>query len=131
MPPDNHLIGTPEGWLRFARSDLSLAQAPKPADVLFETLCFHTQQAAEKALKAVLIAHNVEFPRTHNLRTLLDLIPAEIDIPDAVEDAMILTEYAVSSRYPGFVEPIGAQEYQEAVNHAEVILTWAEAILQN
>jgi hypothetical protein len=38
-----------------------------PAGVLYELLCIHAQQAAEKSLKAVLIHHGIAPPRTHNL----------------------------------------------------------------
>jgi HEPN domain-containing protein len=41
-------------WINRARSDLALARA-KPEGVYLEDLCFHAQQAAEKAIKALLI----------------------------------------------------------------------------
>ena len=41
-------------------------------------ICFHAQQCAEKYLKALLIACNIEPPRTHSLETLLDLIVDEM-----------------------------------------------------
>ena len=53
MPPEKHPSGSPEDWLRYAHSDLELARVPPPPKVLFEGLCFHAQQAAEKSLKAV------------------------------------------------------------------------------
>jgi hypothetical protein len=60
LPPE------PRQWPRFAVSDLLLAQS-RPEGVLLEQLCFHAQQAAEKAIKAVLIQQAIGFPRTHNL----------------------------------------------------------------
>jgi HEPN domain-containing protein len=48
--------GSPEEWLRYAQSDLKLASITLPSGVLLEALCFHAQQAAEKAIKAVLIS---------------------------------------------------------------------------
>ena len=67
MPPDSDGPGGGEDWLRHARSDLALASAVGPVgDILAETLCFHAQQAAEKALKAVLVHVGIEFPRTHS-----------------------------------------------------------------
>ncbi|MGD0091486.1 MAG: HEPN domain-containing protein [Planctomycetota bacterium] len=50
------LPGSPEEWLRYARSDLAVARKPCQPEILLETLCFHAQQAAEKSLKAVLVA---------------------------------------------------------------------------
>lgn len=106
MQPDKYLPGSPQEWLRHAYSDLELARAISHPRVLLEGLCFHTQQAAEKALKSVLIAQNTPFPRTHNIRTLLDLLPEDMEAPNDVQRAVRLTAYAVSSRYPGITEPI-------------------------
>ncbi|WP_456427531.1 HEPN domain-containing protein [Rhodocaloribacter sp.] len=53
--PDLPEPGAAADWLRYARSDLALARVEPPAGVLTEMLCFHAQQAAEKALKALLI----------------------------------------------------------------------------
>lgn len=41
-------------------------------------------------------------------------------------DAVILTSFAWESRYPGFGEPVTAEEYREAIQHAETVVTWAE-----
>ena len=100
MPPERIAPGTPADWLRHANSDLALARSRRTAEILPETLCFHAQQAVEKALKAVLLSKIITPPRTHNIRTLLDLLPARIEVPEHVEEAAILTEYAVMSRYP-------------------------------
>jgi len=43
-------------WLAYAESDLAVAGGVDRPGVLTETLCFHAQQAAEKAIKAVLVA---------------------------------------------------------------------------
>ncbi len=106
MPHEGHFSGSPADWLRYANSDLELARIVRPDEVLFEGLCFHAQQAAEKALKAVLIAKDVPPPKTHNIRTLLDLLPQEIVVPQEIEDAASLSDYAVTSRYPGDFEPV-------------------------
>jgi len=89
MPHKGHFPGSPADWLRYARSDLELARVVRPDEVLFEGLCFHAQQAAEKALKAVLIAKGVPPPKTHNIRTLLDLLPQEVIAPQEIEDQEI------------------------------------------
>lgn len=97
---------------------------------MLEGLCFHAQQAAEKALKAVLVAKGIPFPKTHNIRTLLDLLPQGIILPPEVEDAASLTDYAVISRYPGDLESVEEEEYLEAIRLAEVVVHWAEGIVQ-
>jgi len=43
-------------------------------NVADETIGFHAQQAVEKCLKAVLILHEIEFRKTHNLDELVDLL---------------------------------------------------------
>jgi HEPN domain-containing protein len=88
------------------------------------------QQAAEKSLKALLIAMGITPPRTHNIRTLLDFLPQEIIPPPEVEDAAGLTDYAVISRYPGDFEPIDEEEYKETVRIAETVVLWAQGIIQ-
>jgi HEPN domain-containing protein len=66
-------------------------------DVLFEDLCFDAQQAAERALKAVLISGGRRFPRTHDLAELLHLVAAMgLDLPPEVLEAKRLTPYAVA-----------------------------------
>jgi len=130
MPREIPLPGSPADWLRYAHSDLQLARVRRPDKVLLEGLCFHAQQAAEKALKAVLIAKGVPPPKTHNIRTLLDLLPQDVIPPQEVESAASLTDYAVTSRYPGDFESVDEQEYKETVRLAETVVLWAEKIIQ-
>ncbi len=127
MPPEA-LAGSPSQWLRHAFSALELARVTPPSGALLESLCFHAQQDAEKALKAVRVASDIPPPRTHNLRTLLDLIP--LPIPDEVEDAAALTDYAVMSRYPGELEPVTDAEYHQAVSLAQAVLSWAKSEIE-
>ena len=126
MPPEP---GSPADWLEFARSDLELAKVRVRPEVRLESLCFHAQQAAEKSLKAVLLARRVPFPRTHNLSALVDLLPASVDAPPGVEEAVRLSDYAVTARYPGGQEPVEVAEYDEAVRLAQAVVEWAEGLL--
>jgi HEPN domain-containing protein len=107
-PPE---AGSPSDWLRYARSDLALARVPATGSILLETLCFHAQQAAEKSIKAVLVHQGIAFPRTHNIRTLLDLLPITCPVPQEVALSSGLTDYAVANRYPGEYEEIRQAEY--------------------
>ena len=129
MPPEMVMPGSPADWLRHAYSDLALASIVPFPPVLPEQLCFHAQQAAEKALKALLIAYRLSVPRTHNLRTLLELLPAEVLVPSDVQQAVGLSDYAVTSRYPGVSEPIGPEEQHEALELAEAVIYWAEQVI--
>ncbi|MBI2506334.1 MAG: HEPN domain-containing protein [Candidatus Latescibacteria bacterium] len=129
MPPEDIMPGSPSDCLRHAYSDLELARVVRTPMILLEGLCFHAQQAAEKALKAVLIANGIPFERIHNLKTLLDLLPQGTLLPPKVQDAASLTDYAVSRRYPGDFEPITEEEHLEAVQLAEAVVHWAERII--
>lgn len=131
MPPDRVPCGNPADWLRRAESDLILAREARTLDVLLEDLCFHAQQSVEKALKAILISHSIPASRTHNIRTLIDTIPKKLAIPDRVQEASILSDYAVMARYPGDVEPVEEKEYLEAVELAEFVLSWAKREIQS
>jgi HEPN domain-containing protein len=63
-------------------------------------LGFHAQQAVEKALKAVLSGTGLEYPRTHNLVMLSELLrTAAIDLPPDVDDFGRLVPYGVVLRY--------------------------------
>ncbi len=121
-------------WLASARSDLALARAGRmSADVQLEALCYHCQQAVEKSLKAVLIAHGLEFPRTHNVGTLQDLLPPALAVPAAVSDEQLraLTVYAVLSRYPGDMEDVSDSDYDVALDVAERVVDWAGDVLRD
>ncbi len=120
----------PQEWLQRARSNLTRARH-RIQGVYLEDLCFDAQQAAEKALKALLISLGVRFPRTHDLASLLTLIERSgLSIPEAVLEAAALTEYAVQTRYPGFSEPVTEEEYRFAVRVAEEVVGWVEALLK-
>lgn len=96
-----------QAWLERAQSNLILAQKGKRRGVMLEDLCFNAQQAAEKALKAICILEGLDFPRTHSLTRLLDILEAGgVVVPADVKNCDILTPYAVQTRYPGPNEPI-------------------------
>ncbi|HET7044934.1 MAG TPA: HEPN domain-containing protein [Gaiellaceae bacterium] len=62
-------------FLARADADLAAVRALEELDdVPDEIVGFHGQQAAEKLLKAVLAAHVIDFPRTHSIRFLVDLL---------------------------------------------------------
>jgi HEPN domain-containing protein len=116
-------------WLVYAESDLAMARGVDRPGVLTETLCFHAQQAAEKAVKAVLVAGGAEPPRTHDLEMLLGAVPEEVTVTFDRLSVAALTAYAVASRYPGDDEPVDADEYVVALASAESVVTWARRTL--
>jgi HEPN domain-containing protein len=129
MPPDLAEPGSPEDWLRFARADLAHAGGPLPEGGLYEMLCFHAQQAAEKAIKSLLVQAEIEVPFTHSLEFLLDQLPESTIVPEAVSQAVVLTQFATTSRYPPFRE-VGEETWREAVRLAGAVVEWAERMLE-
>jgi len=129
MPHESHLAGSPEDWIKYAVSDLELARIPLPPGVLWEGLCFHAQQAAEKALKAILVSHSVPVHKTHNIGILIDLLAEHFFIPESIEESVSLTDYAVITRYPGDLEPVTEDEYKEAIRLAKEVVSWAKNIV--
>jgi HEPN domain-containing protein len=127
MPPDALLLGTPHEWLNRARSNLAIARQPKTDEIFWEDLCFETQQAAEKALKAVLLSRKIKFRFVHDLAELLTTMEQNgVTLTDSVKDAAILTDYSVEARYPGPFEPITEEEFLESLRIAEHVVAWAE-----
>ena len=118
----------PQEWLRRARSNLARAQADFGLpDVLLEDLCFDASQAAEKAIKAILVNRSTPVPKTHSIAELLRLAAsAGIPIPDDLIEASRLTYYAVTTRYPGITEEVTKEEYLTAVRLAVAVVQWAE-----
>ncbi len=131
MPPKRLKPDDPNEWLNRARSNLARARV-RLADTYLEDLCFDAQQAAEKAIKAVLLYYNVPFPYVHDLGRLLTLLEeAGIPVPENVRSAEELTPYAVITRYPGLTEPIEEKQYQQALESAEAVLFWGEGIINS
>ena len=95
MLEGNRRPGTPEDWLVRANGDLALAKVPLPEGAFYEDLCFHAQQAAEKAIKAVYVECGLVFRYIHDLDELLSGLERKgVPIPQEVNDVGILTTYA-------------------------------------
>jgi HEPN domain-containing protein len=93
LPPHD-----PREWLNRARSNLAHAESISP-EVFLEDLCFDTQQAAEKAIKAVFVRRGETFPFIHDLNKLLQLLEQNgLRVPNYVKDAKELTRFAVLTR---------------------------------
>jgi HEPN domain-containing protein len=90
------------------------------AEALRNQVAFHAERAAEKAFKAVLVHAAVEFPRTHDLQSLLLLLRnSGISVRPEIGEAAALTRFAVEARYPGDIEPITPEEVALAIEIAE------------
>ena len=124
--PDRFPPNDAREWLNRARSNLAISRSKLPG-VYFEDLCFEAQQAAEKAIKAVMIIRAINFPYVHDLTLLLSLLgEAGESIPEAVWRAEELTTYARNTRYPSAESPVTSQEHRAAIEIAESVVRWAE-----
>lgn len=131
MLPSGRDPTDPRVWLRRAVSNLVRAeQEPIRPEILLDDLCFDAQQAAEKALKGVLVHRGLEFPKTHSIRELLRLVGAAgVPVPPDVGEARELTAYAVAGRYADTAETVTREEWQRAVSLARRVVAWAEQVI--
>ena len=104
-------------WLNKALYDFRSAERLLTGpDPLCDSAGFHSQQAAEKALKAYLTWYDEPFEKIHSLVALvaqcLALDPSFVESRAA---ATTLTPYAVASRYPGDLPELTEAEAREAL----------------
>jgi HEPN domain-containing protein len=110
-------------WLIKAMGDLKVAENETKLpleDVVTEAICFHSQQAVEKFLKAFLITKNVEFGKTHNLEFLIELCGKE-DKEFRKVDVGDLSFYAVEVRYPDEFYTPSVEEAKECLKIAKMV----------
>lgn len=109
-------------WLTLAQGDLRTAQTvlDHQEDVL-RNAAFLAQQSAEKALKALLAADDLEVPRTHRLLLLLRLLP---EPPSGLspDDLELLEPWVTDGRYPADIEEAPRDEVEEVVEAARRVL---------
>lgn len=129
MPPEG-TGGTAGDWLELAQDDLEFASRPPVSAKDYPRLCFYAQQAAEKAIKAVLVSRDISFPFVHNIERVLSLVPPQVEVPPEVQDGAALTAYAVDFRYVPQPEPPGEGDWREAVAIAGAVVAWAEQALR-
>ena len=90
-------------WILKAGKDLTSAEHEFTFgdDAVTETICFHSQQAAEKYLKAYLVYLEISFTKTHEIGELITKCESkDNEIGALKEEADILTDYAITVRYP-------------------------------
>ncbi|SPF35376.1 HEPN domain protein [Candidatus Sulfopaludibacter sp. SbA4] len=105
-------------WLTKAELDLKAAahETSAPAEGLWGDVMFHSQQAAEKAMKAFLAWHDVPFRKTHNLEELgQQCVALDATLGVVAGQAAPLTEYVWKFRYPGETGEPERDEAEEAL----------------
>ena len=127
-PPEEEIVRKIVGdWVHKADQDIRAAEALLLQDPpLLYPSCFHSQQTAEKYLKAYLTHRQVEFPKTHSIREIIDLVrTVDEELADTLQPAAALTPYGVEVRYPGDVPEPSRKDTEEALGLAREV---AEAL---
>jgi HEPN domain-containing protein/predicted nucleotidyltransferase len=106
--------GPPESlasWMRRAQHDFDAMEGMAKWDSApWDVICFHAHQAAEKLLKACLIARSIQPPRTHDLCGLLDLcVHTGLDLERLRGACETLNDLWPRARYPEDGEPTSSE----------------------
>ena len=119
-PPEAALRELVLQWLEKAAADFDAAEQLCAQSGRFrEIIAFHCQQAAERYLKALLVRHQIEFPKTHDIAKLLDRLAAvDPSIAESLRDADVLTPFGVEVRYPSEAPEVLAGGETEAIDVA-------------
>lgn len=124
-PPEEVKRDLVRQWIVRAEQDFGLADHLVAHDAPWlNAVAFHAQQAAEKFLKAFLVRHQMEFPKTHALGELLDLI-AKVDpaLAGSLGEAVGLSPFGTATRYPGDLPNVTAEEARRALALAAMVRT--------
>lgn len=122
-------------WLKAAHEDLEYARHAAASD-FHAPACFHSQQAAEKAVKAVHYQRGARVVIGHNVRALIEgLEPREPALDVLLNDARELDIFYLPTRYPNGLddgtpgEAFSSPQSQRAVQLADKIVDAAGAFV--
>jgi HEPN domain-containing protein len=105
-------------WIEKAEADFATAyrESRVRRSPNYDAVCFHAQQCAEKYLKAHLQEASLQFPKTHDLPSLLELLLPTDPLLETLRPALnALSTFAVEVRYPG--ESATRKQALEALSH--------------
>lgn len=116
----NPFIRVVREWIGKAEEDLLFAEIGLKAGRGCPTsaICFHAQQCIEKYLKSLLVWRRIDFPKSHDIGALLNMIGRPIGVAIDIKEQHRLKAYATVTRYPGDYEPITRVEAKRAVSMA-------------
>ena len=122
MPDLDNITAVASEWVAKAESDLKAAQLILRAgeEELADTVAFHAQQCAEKYLKAYLASKAIEFPKTHDIGSLVTRA-AGLSTGLSAESCRILTTYATITRYPDDYVRVSLSDARRALSLARKI----------
>ena len=129
------MVAEVQQWMAYAEKDLAVAKHllqtfhPQPLEII----CYHCQQSAEKAIKAVYIALGIPggLPRKHDLTFILEQMKNRVSVEESMMDhADELNSYGVVVRYPNEIQ-MDERKVQLAIRYADEILAWAQTAVAN
>jgi HEPN domain-containing protein len=121
-------------WLEKAEEDFQFAASVLEDSTFYAQICFHFHQAAEKYLKAFIVARDLEFQKIHDLLVLLKLCSTiEPRLLEIQGDCKFLNRYYIDTRYPvhwptkysreeAFKAKIAAERVREATRDVLAVL---------
>lgn len=108
-------------WLDRALRDLGAADKLRtPPDPDWGIACYFAQQAGEKALKAILVFLQTQYPFTHDLNEIRNRIPVGWRLKEEYPNLEGLSDWSFKGRYPGREQPT-EQDAQGAIDQARAI----------
>ncbi len=117
-----------EEWLKIAIEDF-LSAKHLFVHSLFRMVCYHSQQSVEKLSKAILLEHDIDIPRTHNLFDLNNAVrKLGYSSPLSDEDAVFLnsiyrSQYPFDSGLLSYGEPTN-KDAEKALEIAKKMMIW-------
>lgn len=124
-------------WFKFAQTDFDCAEYlykaplhPRPLNVI----CYHCQQAAEKAIKALIVYFGSQggMPKVHDLSFLLNQVKNMIQTQKGIEithDFMVmadgLSKYGIAPRYPNEID-VDEPQTAKALRDSAAIMEWVK-----
>ena len=121
------MSGAGSRWLAYAREDLRMAELAT-SENMYNQVCFHAQQCAEKAIKAWLEQQEQPVPRTHRIADLLALVRPSLMGPLG-DTLLLLDRFYIPTRYPDAL-PDAALDGTPTQSDAEEALASARSALR-
>ena len=116
---ENSKILADEWFSRAMDDEISAKDILKDKEGAASTVCFLSQQMAEKYLKGYLVFNNKRFPKIHALDRLVKLSESiELQFKEIKEEAGYLTAFYVTTRYPGDYPEFNFKDAEQAFKKA-------------
>ena len=117
-------VGKADADLDTAKREVAIVESPN-----YDAVCFHSQQCAEKYLKAVMVEDGLRVPRIHDLEALLNSsVSRHPELQKVIHLARILSAMAVEVRYPGMT--VDEDDAEESVRAAVAIREVVRVVLE-